>query len=196
MSQHNLYPTQPWPVPGQWSYGQQWNDYGCSYSNQSNFDHKISTGYTSPRTPPVTGTVIWTTSSSSAPISREQISQSPVDYTCPYESPSSTTSSSGFKSDNGYNDHQKRNGGGKIRHNSSTSGKVRKYKTPTTTVLRQRRQAANARERKRMTGLNDAFDTLRSNLPPIEAGRKLSKYETLQMAQTYINELEKILKMT
>ena len=52
-----------------------------------------------------------------------------------------------------------------------------------------RRMAANARERKRMNGLNDAFERLRQHIPELGNDRKLSKYETLQMAQTYIGAL-------
>ncbi|KAK5865006.1 hypothetical protein PBY51_016202 [Eleginops maclovinus] len=56
-----------------------------------------------------------------------------------------------------------------------------------------RRVAANARERRRMNGLNQAFDELRSVIPSLENERKLSKYDTLQMAQIYINELSELL---
>ncbi|XP_071542302.1 musculin-like [Panulirus ornatus] len=55
-----------------------------------------------------------------------------------------------------------------------------------------RRQAANARERKRMKSLNVAFDRLRASLPP--ASHKLSKYDTLQMALSYIAELCNLLR--
>ncbi|CAK8675689.1 unnamed protein product [Clavelina lepadiformis] len=58
---------------------------------------------------------------------------------------------------------------------------------------RKRRQAANARERKRMEGLNKAFDALRNVVPSISRRRKLSKYETLQMALNYIAELGRLL---
>lgn len=37
-------------------------------------------------------------------------------------------------------------------------GGARRYKTPSPQLLRMRRQAANARERRRMNNLNDAFD--------------------------------------
>jgi len=58
------------------------------------------------------------------------------------------------------------------------------------TVARKRRLAANARERRRMNGLNEAFDRLREAIPmSIEDEHKLSKYETLQMAQSYISAL-------
>ena len=61
-------------------------------------------------------------------------------------------------------------------------------------ACRQRRQAANARERKRMNGLNDAFDRLREVVPNLNPDQKLSKFETLQMAQTYIRALAKIIQ--
>lgn len=60
-------------------------------------------------------------------------------------------------------------------------------------VIKKRRLAANARERRRMTGLNDAFDKLREVVPALTGDQKLSKYETLQMAQTYINALLELL---
>lgn len=80
------------------------------------------------------------------------------------------------------------------------------YKTPspesqgrsksrvTPLVLRKRRLAANARERRRMQNLNQAFDRLRTFLPQLGQDRQLSKYETLQMAQTYIMALYDILE--
>lgn len=58
---------------------------------------------------------------------------------------------------------------------------------------RHRRVAANARERRRMHGLNKAFDELRSVIPSLENERKLSKFDTLQMAQIYITELSELL---
>ena len=57
----------------------------------------------------------------------------------------------------------------------------------------ERRLAANARERRRMIGLNEAFDRLREVVPPLTCDQKLSKYESLQMAQTYINALMELL---
>uniref|UniRef100_UPI0037E86520 protein atonal homolog 1a n=1 Tax=Semicossyphus pulcher TaxID=241346 RepID=UPI0037E86520 len=61
-------------------------------------------------------------------------------------------------------------------------------------VQKQRRVAANARERRRMHGLNHAFDELRSVIPAFDNDKKLSKYETLQMAQIYINALADLLE--
>ncbi|XP_004521935.2 twist-related protein [Ceratitis capitata] len=60
-------------------------------------------------------------------------------------------------------------------------------------ILRKRRLAANARERRRMNSLNDAFDKLRDVVPSLGNDRRLSKYETLQMAQAYIGDLVKLL---
>nr|XP_006972821.1 protein atonal homolog 7 [Peromyscus maniculatus bairdii] len=56
-----------------------------------------------------------------------------------------------------------------------------------------RRLAANARERRRMQGLNTAFDRLRRVVPQWGQDKKLSKYETLQMALSYIVALTRIL---
>lgn len=66
-------------------------------------------------------------------------------------------------------------------------------KTNHTGPQRHRRVAANARERRRMHGLNKAFDELRSVIPSLENEKKLSKYDTLQMAQIYITELSELL---
>ncbi|XP_049620512.1 transcription factor ATOH7 [Suncus etruscus] len=56
-----------------------------------------------------------------------------------------------------------------------------------------RRLAANARERRRMQGLNSAFDRLRRVVPQWGQDKKLSKYETLQMALSYIVALTHVL---
>ncbi|VVC40041.1 Myc-type, basic helix-loop-helix (bHLH) domain [Cinara cedri] len=61
-------------------------------------------------------------------------------------------------------------------------------------VMKKRRLAANARERRRMQSLNHAFDRLRLVLPTLGNDRQLSKYETLQMAQTYITALDDLLQ--
>lgn len=61
-------------------------------------------------------------------------------------------------------------------------------------VMKKRRLAANARERRRMNSLNDAFDRLRDVVPSLGNDRKLSKFETLQMAQTYISALHELLQ--
>lgn len=45
-----------------------------------------------------------------------------------------------------------------------------------------------------MLGLNVAFDRLRSVIPNLESDKKLSKSETLQMAQIYIATLSDLLQ--
>uniref|UniRef100_A0A8C4TJE7 Atonal bHLH transcription factor 1b n=1 Tax=Erpetoichthys calabaricus TaxID=27687 RepID=A0A8C4TJE7_ERPCA len=60
-------------------------------------------------------------------------------------------------------------------------------------LQKHRRVAANARERRRMHGLNRAFDELRSVIPSQDNEKKLSKYDTLQMAQIYIAELSELM---
>ncbi|EAT43975.1 AAEL004602-PA [Aedes aegypti] len=70
-----------------------------------------------------------------------------------------------------------------------TKIKIRRGTAIPTVIKRKRRLAANARERKRMRGLNEAFDRLRQHLPAGGDDRQLSKHETLQMAQTYITAL-------
>ena len=61
--------------------------------------------------------------------------------------------------------------------------------------IRKRRRDANNRERKRMNGLNEAFERLREAVPGGEEGKakKLSKMDTLQMAQLYIRHLATLL---
>ena len=61
-------------------------------------------------------------------------------------------------------------------------------------IRQKRRQAANARERKRMTSLNQAFEKLREILPNHHRDRPLSKMEALQLAQNYIKELSATLE--
>lgn len=70
-----------------------------------------------------------------------------------------------------------------------TTSKKPKSNSPNIAILKKRRLAANARERRRMNGLNEAFDKLRDVVPSLGADHKLSKFETLQMAQTYISAL-------
>ncbi|XP_019641967.1 PREDICTED: protein dimmed-like [Branchiostoma belcheri] len=49
-----------------------------------------------------------------------------------------------------------------------------------------RRLESNERERQRMHSINDAFQGLRDVIPHVNADRKLSKIETLTLAQNYI----------
>ena len=68
-----------------------------------------------------------------------------------------------------------------------------------------RRRDANARERKRMNGLNEAFERLREHVPGLgtgdqageaRQGKKLSKMDTLQMANLYIRHLAQLLQQS
>ncbi|XP_076245253.1 atonal [Calliopsis andreniformis] len=70
----------------------------------------------------------------------------------------------------------------------------RRGKYVSSMIVRKRRLAANARERRRMQNLNKAFDRLRAYLPSLGNDRQLSKYETLQMAQSYITALYDLLQ--
>ncbi|CAJ0571425.1 unnamed protein product, partial [Mesorhabditis spiculigera] len=83
---------------------------------------------------------------------------------------------------------------GQYGDNMTIATRTRRYKTPSPQLLRVRRNAANERERRRMSMLNTAYDKLRTVLPEMDSGRRLSKFETLQMAQQYIQSLSKILK--
>lgn len=74
------------------------------------------------------------------------------------------------------------------------NGKKRRGKQVSPVVKKKRRLAANARERRRMQNLNQAFDKLRQYLPQLGNDRQLSKHETLQMAQTYITALYDLLQ--
>ena len=72
-------------------------------------------------------------------------------------------------------------------------GRKKSLRPPSPSVLKHRREAANARERKRMNGLNDAFERLREVVPNMTAEQKMSKIETLRMAQAYIKTLAGIM---
>lgn len=75
----------------------------------------------------------------------------------------------------------------------SSGGKKKSSAAPPPVVMKKRRLAANARERRRMHSLNVAFDSLRDVIPSLGNDRKLSKFETLQMAQTYIAALDDLI---
>ena len=79
----------------------------------------------------------------------------------------------------------------------NSSGKITKhleFSDLSESVMKKRRLAANARERRRMDLLNQGFDRLRNVLPGLGPETQLSKYETLQMAQEYINQLTQVLE--
>lgn len=107
------------------------------------------------------------------------------DYKCKSQGMDSHSSMSSYSRDDYYDSKYKRD-------NSSS----RKNPQPQAgiEVMKKRRLAANARERRRMNSLNDAFDRLRDVVPSLGNDRKLSKYETLQMAQTYIAALHELLQ--
>lgn len=69
----------------------------------------------------------------------------------------------------------------------------RAYQTGVLSKNRYKRLIANERERRRMHGLNAAFENLRSVLPTLGSNKHFSKYETLQMAKSYIAALREIL---
>uniref|UniRef100_A0A8C5EYJ2 BHLH domain-containing protein n=1 Tax=Gouania willdenowi TaxID=441366 RepID=A0A8C5EYJ2_GOUWI len=60
--------------------------------------------------------------------------------------------------------------------------------------FRARRVKANARERSRMHGLNDALENLRSIMPCQSKTQKLSKIDTLRLARNYICALSEALE--
>ncbi|XP_012679687.2 neurogenic differentiation factor 4 [Clupea harengus] len=60
--------------------------------------------------------------------------------------------------------------------------------------FRARRVKANARERSRMHGLNDALESLRRVMPCYSKTQKLSKIETLRLARNYIWALGEVLE--
>ena len=72
-------------------------------------------------------------------------------------------------------------------------GRKKNLHPPTPVVLKHRRNMANARERRRMNGLNDAFERLREVVPNVNSEQKMSKIETLLVAQTYIKALAKLM---
>ena len=73
-------------------------------------------------------------------------------------------------------------------------GRKKSLCAPSPSVMRYRRDAANARERKRMNGLNDAFERLREVVPNLNSDQKMSKIETLLVAQTYIQSLVRLIR--
>jgi hypothetical protein len=90
--------------------------------------------------------------------------------------------------------HQLASSNGTMRKRASKASPTAGGAAPPVEVRKKRRLAANARERRRMNSLNDAFDRLREVVPSLGNDRKLSKFETLQMAQTYIGALHELLQ--
>ena len=73
--------------------------------------------------------------------------------------------------------------------------KAKQLKLSAAGVIKRRRDA-NGRERKRMNGLNEAFERLREHVPGVtnQTNNKLSKMDTLQMANIYIRHLVDLLR--
>ena len=73
--------------------------------------------------------------------------------------------------------------------------KAKQLKLSAAGVIKRRRDTNN-RERKRMNGLNEAFERLREHIPgdTKDTNKKLSKMDTLQMANIYIRHLAALLE--
>lgn len=118
----------------------------------------------------------------------------PPPETLHYDS-SSSENSNNLCNSTGNTASNKSSGKSKSRRKSSSSSAsqlAKSFSVPQP-VMKKRRVAANARERRRMHSLNSAFDKLRKVVPSIGEDRKLSKFETLQMAQSYIHALSDLL---
>ena len=72
----------------------------------------------------------------------------------------------------------------------SANGKPKRKRV----INKDQRQAANVRERRRMTTLNDAFEGLRERVPTFSYEKKLSRIETLKLAMTYISFMTDVLQ--
>lgn len=79
---------------------------------------------------------------------------------------------------------------------SAFKGKVKRTKENRnlckSAITKMRRLSANERERRRMRGMNEAFDRLRAAIPS-PSSKQLSKYDTLLMTQNYIRALQDML---
>ncbi len=116
------------------------------------------------------------------------------------EAPSSPPSDSGVSSTNddlltltspiNYSEHGKKS---PPAASKSVSRKLsRRRKALSARERNLRRIESNERERQRMHSLNDAFGELRSVIPHVDIGRKLSKIETLTLAKNYIKALTNV----
>merc|ERR1711971_166672 len=170
-SSSNSYPSQHSPSFNE--YPTQCSPSSSSYPNQHSPSSIIYSSQQSPHYPSQHSPGSDYGSLSDSPVPEEQLSPSINDSTL--QSYSDVSSSIKKKS----------------RNSSTKSSKVPKI--PALEVLQKRRLAANGRERKRMTSINQGFDRLRKVLPGFK-DRDLSKFESLQMATSYILELAEILK--
>jgi atonal protein 1/7 len=145
------------------------------------------TGLTSGRSSQISGSQLLSMSQNNLPQSKQQ------------KRSSSKTKSAKIISDPHQNSSNNNNNNRLGTKRKSSSGSSSTTTTPPTSkpvpenVMKKRRLAANARERRRMDMLNKGFDRLRTVLPGLGPERQLSKYETLQMAQSYISELQELL---
>jgi atonal protein 1/7 len=146
------------------------------------------TGLTSGRSSQISGSQLLSMSQNNLPQSKQQ------------KRSSSKTKSAKMISDPHQNSSNNNNNNNRLgTKRKSSSGSSSTTTTPPTSkpvpenVMKKRRLAANARERRRMDMLNKGFDRLRTVLPGLGPERQLSKYETLQMAQSYISELQELL---
>lgn len=77
--------------------------------------------------------------------------------------------------------------------NGQSRSKIRRRQPASQEELHHQRNQANKRERDRTQSLNDAFTKLR-DIVPTQPSDKLSKRETLKLAQMYINFLNMVLE--
>ncbi|CAL4109542.1 unnamed protein product [Meganyctiphanes norvegica] len=69
----------------------------------------------------------------------------------------------------------------------------RRRRRPCPMAQVRQRQAANQRERRRMSSINDAFEGLRAHIPTMPYEKRLSKVDTLKLAIGYISFLSDII---
>jgi len=113
-----------------------------------------------------------------------------------YESPAQNYESHGYQEaipENYISTPQAPQNNNKTAQRKGKGGRKKNLHPPTPVIMKHRRNMANARERKRMNGLNDAFERLREVVPNVNTEQKMSKIETLLVAQTYIKALAKLM---
>ena len=93
-----------------------------------------------------------------------------------------------------YDTSPKNNGSTCSSEDQDSTSEVDPEENHTTHGKRQKRVAANRRERTRMHTVNSAFDSLREMVPTYPSNRKLSKIETLRLACAYISDLSQLLR--
>ena len=78
-------------------------------------------------------------------------------------------------------------------NNNDNSNKEKSKLKRKRVISCEQRKAANIRERRRMTSLNEAFDILRKAVPTFHYEKKLSRIETLKLAIQYIYFMTEVL---